>query len=71
MPPPLIYSQLVIIRVSHESPAVTRNASMVLREELERVVNTWLLAIAEPIRPKMEVLNVGSDDFPFKEIPRC
>lgn len=67
----LRYSQLVVIRVSHQSPTVTSNAAEVLREELERVVNTWVLSIAEPMRPKMEVLNVGNDDFPFREIGRC
>jgi hypothetical protein len=69
---PLTYSQLVVIRVTHEHPAVTNNAAAVLRNELSAVLAEWLKQIAVPVRPTMEVLPVGSsDDFPFTEIPRC
>jgi hypothetical protein len=66
--PPLTYSQLVIIRVTHEDPTVTRACASALRQELSPVLEAFLRLVPLPgIRPKLEVLAVGSEDFPMKE----
>jgi hypothetical protein len=54
--PPITYSQLVVVRVSHRDPTITGNAAMVLRQELERIVPLWTEQIAEPLKPTMEVI---------------
>jgi hypothetical protein len=63
----LTYSQLVVVRVSHQSPDITGRAAAVLREQLQDILPLWTAEIAEELKPKLEVLPaLATADFPFK-----
>jgi len=61
---PLVYSQLVVVRIVHRDPAITKGVADALADDLMRMLDTWQIIIPPGENmPRLEVLTFGSEDF--------
>jgi len=63
---------MVVVRIVHPDPAITKGVSEALADALVRMLDSWPIFLPPgENRPTLQVLTVGSEDFTQPEGHPC